>query len=78
MCFHSQYSYLENFKCSLWATLRCLAGRMWPAGRTSPRPALEATAVFFNRGSSKSYEIFERFRDLKKVEKHWAIDSVLS
>jgi len=34
--------------------------------------------VFFNRGSSKSYEIFERFRDLKKVEKHWAIDSVLS
>ncbi len=25
MCFHSQYSYLENFKCSSRATLRCLA-----------------------------------------------------
>ncbi len=36
MCFHSQYSYLENFKCSSRATLRCLAGRMWPAGRTLP------------------------------------------
>jgi len=40
MCFHSQYSYLENFKCSSGATLRCLAGRLWPAGRTLPRPAL--------------------------------------
>jgi len=40
MCFHSQYSYLENFKCSSRATLRCLAGCMWPAGRTLPRPAL--------------------------------------
>jgi len=28
------------FKCSSRATLRCLAGRMWPAGRTLPRPAL--------------------------------------
>jgi len=41
MCFHSQYSYLENFKCSSRATLRCLAGRMWPAGRTLPRPAID-------------------------------------
>jgi len=40
MCFHSQYSYLENFKCSSRATLRCLAGRMWPAGRALPRPDL--------------------------------------
>ncbi len=40
MCIHSQFSYLENFKCSLRATLRCLAGRMWPAGRTLPWPGL--------------------------------------
>ncbi len=32
MCFHSQHSHLENFKCSSQATLRCLAGR------TLPRP----------------------------------------
>ncbi len=41
MYFHCQYSCLENFKCSLWATLKCLAGRIWPADRTLPRPALE-------------------------------------
>ncbi len=40
MCFHSKFSYLGNFKCSSRATLRCLAGRMWPAGRTLPRPVL--------------------------------------
>ena len=40
MCFHSQYSYLEDFKCSSRATLKCLAGRMRPAGRTLPRPDL--------------------------------------
>jgi len=41
MCFHSQYSYLENFKCSSRATLRSFAGRMWPAGRTLPRSDLD-------------------------------------
>ncbi len=25
------------------ATLQCLAGRMWPAGRTLPRPGLKCT-----------------------------------
>ncbi len=43
--FYSQYSYLENFKCSSRATLRCLAGRMWPAGRTLPRTALNDKTV---------------------------------
>ncbi len=40
MCFVGQYSDLEIFKCSSRATLRCLEGRLWPAGRTLPRPAL--------------------------------------
>ena len=35
------FIYLDNFKKCSRATLRCLAGRMWPAGRTLPRPALE-------------------------------------
>jgi len=30
-----------NLKKCLRATFRCLAGRMWPAGRTLPRPALD-------------------------------------
>ncbi len=42
---YSKYSYLENFKCSSRATLRCLAGRMWPAGRTLPRPGLASTCL---------------------------------
>ncbi len=33
-----QHSY---FKCSWRATVRCLAGRIWPAGRTSSRPDLD-------------------------------------
>jgi hypothetical protein len=32
---------LINFKKRSRATLRCLAGRLWPAGRTLPRPALD-------------------------------------
>ncbi len=36
----STYSYLENFKWSWRATLRCLASRMWPADRTLPSPGL--------------------------------------
>jgi len=39
-CFQDPNSYLEKFKHSSRATLRCLAGCMWPAGRTMPRPAL--------------------------------------
>ncbi len=39
-CFYGQYNYLENLKCSSRATLRCLAGHMWHAGRTLPRPVI--------------------------------------
>jgi len=38
MCFHNQYSYLENFRCSSRAILKFLTGHMWPADRTLPRP----------------------------------------
>jgi hypothetical protein len=31
-------------KCSR-ATLRCSAGRMWPAGRTLPRPGLDSYSI---------------------------------
>ncbi len=41
-CFYSRISYLWNFKCSFRATLGCLAGRMWPAVRTLPRPAVDS------------------------------------
>jgi hypothetical protein len=40
-CFFHQNSYLESYKNSSWATLRGFAGRMWPAGRTLPRPGLD-------------------------------------
>ncbi len=41
MYFNCQYSYLEDFKCSSRSTLRCFAGRMWPAGWTLPWPGLK-------------------------------------
>ncbi len=61
MCFHCRYSYLENFKCSSWATR--------PAGRTLPRLGIwdirqcdrnvlsVFLKVFFNRDLSYTYLI---------------------
>jgi len=49
ICFYGQYSDLNTFKCSSRATLRCLAGRMWPAGPPLPRPVLnghDAVLIF--------------------------------
>jgi len=51
MSFHSQFSYLENFKCSSRATLMRLAGRMWPAGRMLPRPVLGYGGLIFDQSS---------------------------
>ena len=45
--FFTQQHFKWHFKCLInlkkcsRAPLRCLAGRMWPAGRTLPRPALD-------------------------------------
>jgi hypothetical protein len=36
MCFYSQYSHLENFKCGSRATLRCLAGLCGPRAGNCP------------------------------------------
>jgi len=38
--FKRHFKCLINLKKCSRATLRCLAGRMWPEGRTLPRPAL--------------------------------------
>ncbi len=63
--FYSQFRYLGNVEYSSRATLRCLAGRMWLAGRTLPvltsptlslmtmlrQPTISSFAVFFlNQG----------------------------
>ncbi len=94
MCFHCQYSYLENFKCSWRATLKCLAGRMWPADRTLPRPALRGKwsrhchqiTHGLGRGSTKvSRDIFYLFLNnnfkvfiAKKKFIFWKIKNVTS
>jgi len=44
-------------KCSR-ATLRCLAGRMWPAGRTLPRPGLGLSFLTFFASRHPWYLIY--------------------
>ncbi len=39
-CYLHVINYLEYCNCNSRATLRCFAGRMWPAGRTLPGPVL--------------------------------------
>ncbi len=45
----TKYPYREPKKCSQ-ATLRCLAGRMWPAGRTLSRTVIELNSNFLYSG----------------------------
>jgi len=54
----------------LRATLRSLAGGMWPAGRTLPRPALESSVSLVKQLSRRYFKILknDNFQDyyLKK------------
>ncbi len=44
--FERYFKWFINLKKCSRATLRCLAGRMWSAGPTLPRPALLSTYLF--------------------------------
>jgi len=45
--------FYQSKKCSR-ATLRCSAGRMWPAGRTLPRPDIDFLFALFGSAHVKA------------------------